>query len=254
MEGEVVIAVIHQPYFMPWLGYFNKLIYADAFIALDTVFFRKNYYHNRTNIKDMHGQKSWLTLPVGSNYKTLQKDVFVAPEYDLTKLYKTVYYSYARTEYVHEYWPLIKEAIERGHPNLLSINMEVLKTLLEILGLSHLKVLLASGVFDCSDPTARLIGLCQGVGANRLILGEGGSWEYHDLGRMRDAGIMLTKQQFLENHPVYPQARGHFIERLSVIDTIFNIGPEKALKLISEAWRPEPCFLEGSRHSQCKEE
>ncbi|MCW3077781.1 MAG: hypothetical protein JWO32_2390, partial [Bacteroidetes bacterium] len=54
---------IHQPNFIPWIGYFFKIFKSDAFVILDNVQFTKNGYTNRNQIKTPQGPL-WLTLPV----------------------------------------------------------------------------------------------------------------------------------------------------------------------------------------------
>ena len=58
-----MIVAIHQPQYMPWLGYFHKMDKADIFIHLDTVQFRRNEFQNRNRIKAVNGWH-WLTVPV----------------------------------------------------------------------------------------------------------------------------------------------------------------------------------------------
>ncbi|MEW6675226.1 MAG: WbqC family protein, partial [Nitrospirota bacterium] len=56
------IVSIHQPYFMPWLGYFDKIQRSDYFVFLDTVQFKKNEFQNRNRIRTSQGTL-WLTVP-----------------------------------------------------------------------------------------------------------------------------------------------------------------------------------------------
>src|SRR5438094_6663058 len=58
-----VIATIHQPEHLPWLGFFNKADQADVLVLLDTVQFRKGYFQNRNRILGPNGLQ-WLTVPV----------------------------------------------------------------------------------------------------------------------------------------------------------------------------------------------
>ncbi|PIR50149.1 hypothetical protein COU79_01025, partial [Candidatus Peregrinibacteria bacterium CG10_big_fil_rev_8_21_14_0_10_54_7] len=58
-----MIAAIHQPNYLPWSGYFHKMVKADVFVFLDNVQFTKNSYQNRAKIKGLRGEQ-WLTVPV----------------------------------------------------------------------------------------------------------------------------------------------------------------------------------------------
>ena len=72
-------AVVHQPYFFPWLGYLSKLCFCDIFVVLDNVYFTKRQYLDRTRIIDMHGDVSWLSLPTGQNFNRAICDVVLHP-------------------------------------------------------------------------------------------------------------------------------------------------------------------------------
>ena len=54
---------IHQPHYLPWLGYLAKWAAADLFVFLDTVQYEKSGYQNRNRIKTRDGPR-WLTVPV----------------------------------------------------------------------------------------------------------------------------------------------------------------------------------------------
>ena len=58
-----MIVAAHQPQYLPWLGYFDKIDKADVFVLLDTVQFKKNEWQNRNKIKTAQGWQ-WLTVPV----------------------------------------------------------------------------------------------------------------------------------------------------------------------------------------------
>ena len=62
MGGRRVIG-IHQPEYLPWMGFLNKLSNSDVFVILDNVQYRRNYFQNRNRIRTATGW-SWLTVPV----------------------------------------------------------------------------------------------------------------------------------------------------------------------------------------------
>ena len=62
-----MIVAVHQPQYLPWLGYFDKIDKADVFVLLDTVQFKKNEWQNRNKIKTAQGWQ-WLTVPVMYKY------------------------------------------------------------------------------------------------------------------------------------------------------------------------------------------
>jgi hypothetical protein len=62
-----VLISIHQPQFMPWLGYFDKMDQSDQFVLLDTVQYKKNEWENRNRVKTAQGVQ-WLTVPVSFRF------------------------------------------------------------------------------------------------------------------------------------------------------------------------------------------
>ena len=71
---ELMHVTIHQPQFLPWLGYLDKIDQADLFIALDSVQFKKNEWQNRNRIRTADGCQ-WVTVPVLHHFGQLVKDV-----------------------------------------------------------------------------------------------------------------------------------------------------------------------------------
>src|SRR5215470_5119272 len=61
-----MVLTIHQPAYLPWLGYFDRIAQSDAFIFLDNVQFERNSFTNRNRIKTANGP-IWLTVPVRLN-------------------------------------------------------------------------------------------------------------------------------------------------------------------------------------------
>jgi len=74
-----MIVAIHQPQFMPWLGYFDKMDRADCFVLLDNVQFKKNEWQNRNRIKTAQGAM-WLTVPVTYRFPARILEVEVNPQ------------------------------------------------------------------------------------------------------------------------------------------------------------------------------
>src|SRR4051812_25221515 len=61
-----MVVVIHQPHFIPWLGYLHRMAQADVFVLLDHVQFERANYQNRSRIR-MDGAPRWLTAPVAQH-------------------------------------------------------------------------------------------------------------------------------------------------------------------------------------------
>lgn len=229
--------MVHQPYFLPWLGYFNKLAYASDFIILDNVQYRNRFYHNRAQIKDMHGNRAWLTIPIRPAHRCELRHVAPAQEMSFELLFKQIQMSYARATYYSEYRDKIQRAIIRDTTSLVSINISIIEELLKIFGLD-IKLWRSSDLPPIADATDRLIESCRMAGCDRMIMGEGG-WDYHDVDKIKRSGIQVIKQVYLPYHPVYRQVHGDFVPYLSTIDSLFNVGLDETLTNIKTPWAPD---------------
>lgn len=228
---------IHQPHFLPWLGYFNKLWNSDVFVWLHNVQFRKNYFQNRTKLKNPHtDQEFWLTIPVRASLGTPIDKVVEANDRWRKPMAKTVEQFYKKTPYFHDLGPDLINLIYTCDPNLDKLNYQFFELILKRLEFSG-KVVRADGLLPLSeDPNQRLIDICRKLGATRYIAGKGGK-NYVDTNHWRASGIEVIWQDFQPAGLIYPQLGENFIPGLSVVDCIFNVGIEKTRRLIATAWQ-----------------
>lgn len=227
------VGVIHQPYFMPWLGYFSKLCFCHVFVVLDRVHFTKRHFLDRTRIINMHGEVAWLSLPTGQNLAVPIADVRLRPpdaEWGV-RLIRTIESSYATAVHFEAEWPFVRTLLESqlGHeePFLLSLNLRVVCDFLRHVGVSPPEIIMASDVTEVEEATGRVLDICQKLGITDLVIGSGRSRAVHDFAELRSVGVRTHIQDYLTHHPVYSQARRRqhpFLGGLSIIDALFNAG------------------------------
>jgi len=226
---------IHQPQYLPWLGYLDKLDSADVFVILDTVQFKKHEWQNRNRIRTKEGWQ-WLTVPIIDRFPERIDQVEVNARVDWSRKHRqalTVHYGSA------PHWeplgPALLAVLERPWARLGDLNIAVLDLVCRHLGVATRR-LLASSLAARDEPTDRLIDLCRAAGGTEYLAGESGPG-YMDLGRFRQAGIAVSAQDY--RHPEYPQQYTPFVSHLSVIDLLFNCGPEGLAILRSgRNWKP----------------
>lgn len=223
-----MICSIHQPQFLPWLGYLNKISISDVFVFLDNVQFKKNEYQNRNKIR-CGNEARWLTVPVSFNFgDTLQETKVVHDNKWQKKMCMTIEQYYKKTPFFETYSPELFSIINRNWNNIAQLNQATAEWLLKSYDIKT-KTLVCSQLpaFD-PDPTMRLIDICRYVGADTYLSGAGGK-DYLDHEKFESAGIKLTFQEFL--HPTYEQCYSHgeseFISHLSAIDMLLNCGDKK---------------------------
>ena len=216
-----MIVAIHQPQYLPWLGYFDKIDRADVFVFLDTVQFKKNEFQNRNRIKGADGQQ-WLTVPVFQKHGQKINDVIINNIDRWQKRHIMALTScYGKTPFFREYFGRFEELLSRSWKELSPLNIETVKLIVEVLKLDTV-FYTASNMGDFSNGRdERLIEIVKSLGGDTYLAGAGGR-EYMDISVYRDAGIDVIFQDF--KHPVYSQPFNKFISYLSAVDILFNVG------------------------------
>ena len=219
-----MVVAIHQPNFLPWLGYFYKLGRSDVFVLLDNVQYTKNSFINRNRIKTPQGAK-WLTVPVKIKGRSGQliKDVEINNAADWRKKHlRTLEANYKKARFFEPIFQGL-EAVYYANEwdNLCEFNIRLLKWALSMLK-SEKRLIRASELSVGGKGTQLLINIVKALGGNMYLSGFGGV-KYQEEGLFREAGITLSYCEF--EHPIYPQLWGEFVSNLSVADLLFNCGP-----------------------------
>lgn len=229
-----MIVTIHQPQYLPWLGYFDKADRADIFILLDDVQFKKNEWQNRNKIRTSQGWQ-WLTVPVLHDFGQKINEVKINNKIDWRKAHlKALQLNYAKAPFYNQTIGIFESIYEKEWENLAQINIHFIEKIVELLGIDT-KIVISSKCQVSEDPTQRLIDLCKGFKADIYLSGKDGH-KYMDFGQFEKSGLKVETQDF--NHPVYSQqwmkqGKESFISHLSIVDLLFNHGP-KSLGIIRQ--------------------
>lgn len=216
---------IHQPEFLPWLGFFDKLQQSDVFVLLDSVPFEKNYFQNRNRIRTPQGW-SWLTVPVLTKGRFGQSllDVRIRPDQPWRRKHcQSLEQHYGRTPFFREYFPALRTMYDDAGDSLVDLNLSMIRWLSGALGVSK-PVLRSSALTVTGRKTDLLLSICQAVGGDTYLSGPGGR-DYLDEGPFERAGIAVRYHDFA--HPEYEQLHAPFLPRMSAIDLLFNHGPQR---------------------------
>jgi len=223
------VAVILQPSYLPWLGYFAQMHRSDIFILYDDVQYDKGSWRNRNRIKTPQGTQ-WLTVPVltkAQNWPT-NRDIKINNASDWRRKHLiALKQNYSRAPYFKDYIVFFEELYAREWDFLIDLNIASLDGLTRALGLKR-EIRFASEVGVQGKSVERLIEICRAVGADCFYEGAAGR-NYIDDVLFAQAGIRLEYQDY--KHPVYPQLYGEFVPYLSVVDLLFNCGP-KSLEIL----------------------
>jgi hypothetical protein len=223
-----MIVAVHQPHFLPWLGYLDRMMKADLFVILDHVQFERRNYQNRTQIR-LDGRAHWLTVPVrqrSQQERIIDKLVDNPPATDARAWgadhVRTLRHAYRDAPCLEDYAPTLRQILEARWERLVDLNQALLDFLRDAL---HIRTpMVRSSELEVTGVRSDLIlNLCRVAGADTYLAGMGGSRGYLDGEAFAAAGIKLAWQEF--RHPVYAQCGGgEFMPGLSAVDLLFNHG------------------------------
>ena len=213
---------IHQPQYLPWLGYFDKMDRSDVFVLLDDVQYKKNEWQNRNKIRNAESWQ-WLTVPVKYSFGQLLNEIKVDNAKDWRSSHmKSLELNYSRAPFYREHSAFFQEAFSREWDFLADININLINYLKEALGIKA-RIVISSELKVSSTATRRLVDICKLLGGDTYLSGAGGS-DYLEEKMFGDSGIKLEFQEY--KHPVYEQVRGPFEPFMSTVDLLFLKGPE----------------------------
>lgn len=210
---------IHQPDFLPWIGFFERWDEADLYMVLDDVQFLRRGWHHRDCIKTAQGPQ-WLTVPVKSKgrYDQAIREVEIDGDNWRRKHLKAVELAYRKAPYFDAVFSGLRAVYERRQRLLIDLNMDLLQWAAGLLGITT-PVVYASEYGVTVTRTERLVALTRAVGAEVYLSGTG-SRSYLEEHRFEKAGLRV--RWHTPREPSYPQLHGRFIPRLSVLDFLMN--------------------------------
>ena len=224
-----MIVSIHQPQYLPWLGYFDKIDQADIFVLLDDVQYKKNEWQNRNKIRTSQGWQ-WITVPVQYTFGEKINQIKTNNNTDWRENhYKSLVTNYNKASHFKNYEPFFKETYAADREYLVDINVHFIEYFTRTLGIKT-KLIKSSQVKVEGQKTERLINICKNFRADAYISGAGAR-EYLDLDRFKKENIEVIFQNF--KHPAYKQVYNNFEPFMSVVDLLFNCG-DKSLEIIRE--------------------
>mgnify|MGYP006076534207 CR=1 FL=1 len=216
------VAVLQSNY-IPWKGYFDIINSADLFIFYDDVQFTKNDWRNRNKIKTQGGLK-WITIPCGhQNFKLIYEVNFVNSDWQI-KHWNLIKAHYSKAPYFNHYKKFFENIyLNQNWKNLSKLNQYLIKTI-------SLEFLNIKTQFDDSrnyniqgKGEDRLINLLKKANTTKYISGPSAK-AYISNDRFLSEGIHLEWMNY-NNYPQYSQLYPPFEHAVSIIDLLFNTGP-----------------------------
>src|SRR5260370_5570058 len=187
----MTVVAIHQPNYLPWLGFFAKALDSDVLVLYDTIQFEKGGFTNRVRIKGSAGVQ-WLTQPVataGASSQEISHVAFARPDWSRKHL-NALQASYARAAYFQPYFGQLAELLGAPGCNLSVCNERLTRWACQILHLGVVLVRASDLATEGNDPTQRLIALVRALGGDTYLSASGGVCS-HDPPNVARGGLRL---------------------------------------------------------------
>ena len=219
-----MIVSVHQPNYLPYLGFFDKIRRSDVFVIYDDAQFNKGDFQHRNRIRIFNGWK-WLTVPVEKkhipiNQIKIKNDAKINGVNWQKAHLKEVYDNYRKAPYYPEHGKELCAIYEQQYDLLIDLNMRLIDFLMKSFDIDTEIVYSSEFVFK-SKSTEKLVDLVNAVGGDVYLSGPMGK-NYLDIESFNNEDIQVIFQEF--EHPVYRQQYDGFIPNMSAVDALFNIG------------------------------
>lgn len=222
--------VIHQPDFLPHIGFFHRFLNADLYVVLDHVQFvhRHRGWTHRDRIKTSRDVQ-WLTVSVSkAPHDTPINAIELSDNNWRMRNLNLVRESYRKVPHFEEVFTELEKLYALPCTKLVEFTMASIDILLRLFDI-HVPCVLSSSLQPTGHKNELQVDILRKVGATHYLSGIGAR-DYFDPAPFSEAGIEVTWQDF--KHPVYPQLHGEFMPNLSSIDLLFNCGTERSREIL----------------------
>ena len=218
------IAILQSNY-IPWKGYFDLIAAVDEFVIFDDMQYTRRDWRNRNQIKTPQGVQ-WLTVPVSVKGKYHQK--IRDTKIDLSKWqadhWRAWEQNYKRAKYFDDIASWLQPLyLEREYLFLTDLNLQFLKSICQYLKIGT-KLTFSWDYELKEDKSNRLLSICQQAGASEYLSGPSAK-DYLDENLFKNHNMKVTWFDYA-GYPEYPQLWGEFSHGVSILDLLFNCGPQ----------------------------
>ena len=214
---------IHQPEYLPWTHFFEKIKLSDVYVVLNDVQYNRRSFQNRNQIKTKDGQK-WLSVPLK----------YAPREFKISKIMidnssnwqnehiNLIIENYKHSKYFESIFESIIKIYNNKYDYLSDFNIDLIRTLLKIMNIDC-KIVFQSELEIDSKKSDLIFDICNKLNCNEYITGFG-SKNYLDNIKFNRNNIKINyiKPNLKEYNQQFKEI--NFIGGLSVIDKLFNVG------------------------------
>lgn len=227
-----MIVSINQPAYLPWLGYFHRIAISDLHVVLDHVQFEKNSFTNRNKVRTKDGW-CWLTVPVSTKgqFGNLSiSDLMVVNQLPWqAKHWATLRMNYAKSPFFHLYADFFEDIYTQKWDKLNDLLNRINLYILAAFNIET-PILYSSRMAVDGNKDELVRNICVATGATTYLSGPFGR-DYLRPELFTSSGIDIVYHDYL--HPTYAQLYPDFQPYLTVLDLLFNHGPNSRQILMS---------------------
>lgn len=226
---------VHQPNFLPWLGFFHKALQSDVLVLLDDAQFAKGSVINRVKLL-ISGEARWITCPVlaSGGHSSLISEMELEQSLKWReKNLRAIQVNYGRHPYFEEVIEVVGPLLVSSETKLVNYNASLIESVSEGLGLDSDLFRFASSQAVTSQATQRLVDLVESFEGDVYLAG-GGAGGYQEDALFQQHGIFVKYQAF-RTRPYPQKGASEFVPGLSILDCLFNLGWSDTMEIIDES-------------------
>lgn len=218
-----MILSMHQPQYLPWIPYFNKILIADTFVFLDNVQYQKNGIINRNHLKNSYG-KFWLTVPVlhPTNKKIFEVQIDNNNNW-VKKHLSSIQQNYFKSPNYVFFKKNLYPILNKVNDNIADLNIALITVILEKYFNKKINIIRQKDINTQKNGTDLIIEICKNLKATQYVSGPGGK-KYLEIEKFNYNGIKL---KFIENYLPHQYQQQYnrigFMPDLSALDFILNV-------------------------------
>lgn len=217
---------IHQPEYLPIMGYVHKAKHADVFVVLDDVQFNRDSLQQRAKVSCRAGETAWMTIPFVHKFPQQINTVEVADSHWQHK-HSVMLRGYSRAPHFASAWSVLEPLFKVFHEKLAETTIASVDIVFALLDVKT-KIVRSSLLGAEGKKGDRVLDICRKLDATHYLSGRSGA-SYLDRAAFADAGIEIVVQDF--SLPVYREGQPE-VAGLSAVDALFHLG-DKAKEIIS---------------------
>jgi len=212
-----------QPCYLPWKGYFHLIQNVDHFVFFDDVQYpRGRTWRNRNQIL-VNGVPKWINVPVDRSAWRLNINEVTVREAYAEEHWRLIVEGYRKAPHFTQYESAVEDIVRYNEKMLCRLTVHQTRELCRLLGIETPTSLSSELGIAGLHKTDRLVEMCRRLGATEYVSGPSAS-DYIEADKFAAAGIKLSYFEY--QYPAYRQLSNEFTHFVSIIDMIFNLGPE----------------------------